>query len=245
MRRILVIGACSAIAESVSRIFAERGDALYLVARNAAGLASVAADLKVRGASAIGWQVMDAADLPAHAPMLDRCEQFLQGLDTVLIAYGTLSDQNACESSATLTALELHNNGVSVAALMMEIAARLERRGTGTLAVISSVAGERGRRSNYVYGSAKALVTAFASGMRQRLRKSGVSVVTIKPGPVDTPMTAQFRKGALWARPDSVARTIARAIDRSIPVVYAPWFWRPVMFVIRIIPEFLFQRLTL
>jgi len=245
MRRILIVGAGSAIAEAAARTFAERGDAIFLVGRNPDILGSIAADLKVRGARAIGMEVMDAGNLSAHLAMLDRCEEFLGGLDTVLIAYGTLSDQKACESSAELTARELHNNAVSVAALLTPIAVRFEQRRAGTIVVISSVAGDRGRQSNYVYGSAKALVTAFLSGLRQRLCKVGVSVITIKPGLVDSPMTAAFRKGLLWAKPHQIAKGIVRSVDRSSTVVYLPWFWRPIMFIIRAIPEAVFRRLKL
>jgi short-subunit dehydrogenase len=177
--------------------------------------------------------------------MLARATQTLAGLDTVLIAYGTLSDQKACEGSAQLTVQELTTNAISIAALLTLVAQQFERRKSGTIAVISSVAGERGRASNYVYGSAKALVTAFTSGMRQRLSKSGVAVITIKPGFVDTPMTAAFPKGPLWAKPQTVAAGIVRAMDRSAAVVYLPFFWRPLMAVIRAIPERLFGRLTL
>jgi hypothetical protein len=177
--------------------------------------------------------------------MLDSAERFLGGLDTVLIAYGTLSDQKACEGSATLTVQELTNNGTSVAALLTHIATRLEQRRAGAIAVISSVAGDRGRQSNYVYGSAKALVTTFLSGLRQRLYKSNVAVITVKPGFVDTPMTAAFPKGPLWAKPQQVAAGIVRAIDRSSTVVYLPGFWRLIMLVIRAIPEGVFRRLSL
>lgn len=245
MRKVLIVGAASAIAEATARIFAERGDALFLVGRNATVLTSIAMDLRVRGAREVGVEAMDANDLAAHEPMLDRAEKLLGGLDTVLIAYGTLSDQKACERSAALTVQELGNNAVSVAALLTHIAARLEQRRAGAIAVISSVAGDRGRQSNYVYGSAKALVTAFLSGLRQRLYKSGVAVITLKPGFVDTPMTAAFRKGFLWATPQQVAAGIVRAIDRSTPVAYLPAFWRPIMFLIRLIPERLFRRLAL
>jgi short-subunit dehydrogenase len=190
-------------------------------------------------------EAMDAGNLSAHEAMLDRCEAFLGGLDTVLVAYGTLSDQKACESSAELTVAELHTNAVSVAALLTPIAARFEQRRSGAIAVISSVAGDRGRQSNYVYGSAKALVSAFLSGLRQRLYQAQVSVITIKPGFVDSPMTAAFRKSALWAKPHQVAQGIVHAIDRSRTIVYLPWFWRPIMFIIRAIPEAVFRRLKL
>jgi short-subunit dehydrogenase len=245
MRKVLIVGATSAIAEATARIFAARGDALFLVGRNTAVLENIAMDLRVRGAPEVGVHTMDANELAAHEPMLDRAENLLGGLDTVLIAYGTLSDQKACERSAALTVQEIGNNGVSVTALLTHIANRFEQRRAGSIAVISSVAGDRGRQSNYVYGSAKALVTAFLSGLRQRLHKAGVAVITIEPGFVDTPMTAAFRKGFLWAKPQQVASGIVRAIDRSASVVYLPGFWRPIMFIIRSIPESLFQRLQL
>jgi short-subunit dehydrogenase len=239
------LGATSAIAEAVARIFAGRGDALYLVGRRAEALSAIAADLTVRGAHAVGLETLDANDLTAHEGMLARALQLLGGLDTVLIAYGTLSEQRACERSAELTVAELNNNAISVAALLTRIAPLLEAQRAGSIAVISSVAGDRGRASNYVYGSAKALLTAFLSGLRQRLKKAGVAVITVKPGFVDTPMTAAFRKGLLWAKPQQVASGIVRAIERSTPVVYLPAFWRPIMLLIKGIPEGLFSRLSL
>lgn len=246
MRKVLIVGATSAIAEAAARMLAERGDALYLVARNAPRLAAIAADLSVRGGGArVGSEVLDANDFAAHEAMLARAESFLGGYDTVLIAHGTLGDQKACEESVELTLREINTNALSVVALLTPIANRLARQRAGTIAVISSVAGDRGRASNYVYGSAKALVTAFLSGLRQRLAKCGVHVVTVKPGFVDTPMTAAFDKGVLWARPDRVARGIVRAIDRHSGTVYLPFFWRPIMLIIRAIPERLFLRLSL
>ena len=245
MRKVLIVGATSAIAEAVARNFASRHDALYLVGRRAAALQAIADDLKVRGATTAGVEVLDANDIQAHAAMLDRAERELGGLDTVLIAHGTLSDQQACESSVELTLRELQGNAISVIALLTEVANRFSRAGTGTIVVISSVAGDRGRQSNYVYGSAKAMVSAFTSGLRQRLYKSGVSVITIKPGFVDTPMTAAFPKGPLWARPAQVAAGIVHATDSRATVVYLPGFWRPIMWIIRSIPEAVFQRLKL
>jgi decaprenylphospho-beta-D-erythro-pentofuranosid-2-ulose 2-reductase len=245
MRRVLVIGAGSAIAEQTARLLAQRGDSLFLVGRTATVLESLRADLKVRGAGALGTRVMDANDFNAHEAMLEEAEQSLGGLDTVLIAHGTLSDQKKCETSVELTLQELSTNGLSVAALLTRIATRFEARKAGTIVVISSVAGDRGRQSNYVYGSAKALVTAFTSGLRQRLFKSGVDVITIKPGFVDTPMTAAFPKGPLWAKSDQIAKQIVRAMDRGATVVYLPWFWRLIMFVIRSIPESVFRRLAI
>jgi decaprenylphospho-beta-D-erythro-pentofuranosid-2-ulose 2-reductase len=241
----LIIGATSAIAEATARLLAARGTALYLVARNEEKLAAIAADLSVRGSPRVGREVLDANDLVAHESMLEHAQQFLGTLDTVLIAHGTLSDQPGCEDSVAMTMHELKTNGLSVVALLTRIANRLAEQRSGTIAVISSVAGDRGRGSNYVYGSAKAMVTAFSSGLRQRLRMTGVSVVTIKPGFVSTPMTAAFKKGPLWAEADTVAAGIVRAIDRKSPVVYLPGFWWYIMFVIRAIPEKVFVRLKI
>ena len=245
MRKTLIIGATSAIAEATARILAGHGDSLYLVARNQARLASIAADLSVRGSPRVGSEVLDANDVVGHEAMLERAAAFLGGYDTVLIAHGTLSDQKACETSVELTLQEINTNALSVVALLTRVANHLAQQRSGTIAVISSVAGDRGRGSNYVYGSAKALVTAFLSGLRQRLGKVGVGVVTIKPGFVDTPMTAAFPKGPLWARPESVAQGIVKAIDRRSGTVYLPGFWWPIMFVIRAIPERVFLRLSL
>ncbi len=140
---------------------------------------------------------MDANAIERHAALLDNADTALGGLDTVLIAHGILSDQTACQKSVALTFQELHTNALSVIALLTLIANRFEAQRSDMIAVISSVAGDRGRQSNYVYGTAKAAVSTFLSGVRQRLYKSGVQVVTIKPGFVDTPMTREFPKGLL------------------------------------------------
>lgn len=245
MQKILIVGAASAIAEATARLCAARGDALFLVGRNAARLETIAADLRVRGAALVDCLVMDATDRAAHAAMLDAACAALGGLDVALLAHGTLPDQKACEVSVELTLQEIDSNALSVIALATLLAARLEAQGHGTLAAISSVAGDRGRQSNYVYGAAKGMVTLFLQGLRNRLAKKGVQVLTIKPGFVDTPMTAAFKKGALWAQPEDVARGILRAIARRRDVVYLPGFWRLIMLLIRHIPERLFKRLSL
>lgn len=245
MRRILIVGATSAIAQAAARVWAARGDALFLVGRDLARLESIAADLAIRGAGQVDCAAMDATDVEADAAVIERAAASLGGLDTALIAHGTLSDQAACQASVAQTLAEINVNALSVVALLTLLANRFERQRGGTIAVISSVAGDRGRGSNYVYGSAKALVSAFASGLRQRMYRARVTVVTLKPGFVDTPMTAAFAKGPLWAQPSRVAAGLVRAIDRGAPVVYLPGFWRPIMFVVRAIPERWFSRLKL
>jgi len=246
MKKILIIGATSAIAEATARIFAARGEALFLVARNAERLQAIKADLDVRGAVRTATATLDVADVAAQQAIIDQAERELGGLDIVLIAHGTLSDQGECEKSVAALRREFEVNALSTMALLTILANTFEARRTGTLAVISSVAGDRGRQSNYVYGAAKAAVTAFLSGLRQRLAKSNVDVLTIKPGFVDTPMTANIaNKGALWAKPDAVAAGIVRAIDERRNVVYLPGFWALIMLVIKHIPEPVFKKLKL
>lgn len=243
MNRVLIIGATSAIAEAVAREFAQRGDALYLLGRDSQRLEAIAADLRVRGAAQVETGVLDVSATAAHAAALERAQVVLDGLDIALIAHGTLPDQRACEASVDLALREFDLNARSTIALCTQIASELERRRAGTLAVISSVAGDRGRASNYVYGAAKAAVSTFLSGLRQRLRPAGVHVLTIKPGFVDTPMTVAFPKGPLWATPAQVGSAIHRAILARQPVLYAPWFWWAIMTIIKALPERLFVRL--
>ena len=245
MRKVLIMGATSAIAEAAARLFAARGDALFLIARNRTHLDAIRADLLLRGAKAVDVAELDVNALDGHAVVLEQAWSALGAVDVTLIAHGTLPDQAACQASPETAVREFTTNATSTIALATAIATRLEAQARGTLAVISSVAGDRGRASNYLYGAAKAAVTAFLGGLRQRLASKGVDVLTIKPGFVDTPMTAAFRKGALWASPQQVATGIVRAIDRRRSVVYLPGFWRWVMLVIRHIPEPLFKRIRL
>ena len=245
MKKILIIGATSAIAEATARRWAAQGAALFLVGRKTTQLERIADDLRIRGAASAACYTMDACDIAAHPAMLEAAEAALGGLDIALIAHGSLPDQKACEASVELMLKEIETNALSVIALTTRLAKGFEKQGNGTLAVISSVAGDRGRQSNYVYGAAKGMVSLFMQGLRNRLAKKGVQVITIKPGFVDTPMTAEFPKGALWAKPDAIARGIVRAVERGGDEVYLPGFWRLIMLVIRHIPERVFKRLSL
>jgi len=245
MQRVLIIGATSAIAEATARIYASRGSRLYLVARDPKRLDAIVEDLRVRGAGTVGCSSLDINDLARHEEVLDAAWADLGDLDVVLVAHGTLPDQKSCETSVETALNEFATNGTSTIALLTPLANRMERAGRGTIVVISSVAGDRGRASNYLYGAAKAAVTTFLSGLRQRLARHGVNVVTIKPGFVDTPMTRNFKKGLLWAKPAAVATGIVKAADKGKPVAYLPGFWLLIMTVIRSIPEFIFKRISL
>jgi len=245
MANILIIGATSTIAHATARLFAAEGARFFLVGRSASKLDAVRDDLRVCGALEAGTYALDLTDLAGHAAMLDVAIAALGALDMVLIAYGSLSDQAACEASVTKTMDEWTTNCTSVIALLTLLANQLERQRRGTLAVLSSVAGDRGRKSNYIYGAAKAALDLFLQGLRLRLRAASVAVVTIKPGFVDTPMTAHLPKNFLFAPPERVARDIHRAMTRGAAVVYTPWFWRYVMLLVRAIPDPLFRKLPI
>ncbi len=245
MTNVLIVGATSAIAQEVAKHFARAGDRLFLVGRNEEKLNAVADDLRVRGAETVATFLMDVNDLERHEPMIEEAERTLGPLDVVLIAHGVLPDQKAAEQDVRLALDTFHTNATSVIALLTPLANRFEQRGRGTIAVISSVAGDRGRQSNYVYGSAKAAVSAFTSGLRNRLHRAGVQVITVKPGMVDTPMTAHMRKGPLFASPEKVGKDIYNAILKGKDVVYTPWYWALIMWLIVHIPESVFKRLKL
>jgi len=245
MQRILITGAASAIAEATARLYAERGARLHLLARNQARLKDIAADLLVRGASGVTTAVLDMNDTDAHEAAIAQAGQALGGIDVVLVAHGTLPDQASCEASRELNLREFATNGTSTIAFVAALVAPMRAQHSGCIAVISSVAGDRGRNAGYTYGAAKAAVSAYLSGLRQRLGPDGINVLTIKPGFVDTPMTASFRKGALWAKPDAIAAGIVRAADRGKGEVYLPQFWWAIMLMIRHVPEFIFRRLKL
>ncbi|HTD54127.1 MAG TPA: SDR family oxidoreductase [Silvibacterium sp.] len=242
--RILALGATSAIAEATLRLFAERGAQFYLVARNPQKLAAVAADLKTRGASAVATQVMDLDDTVAHPAMLEAAAKSLGTIDLALLAHGVLGDQEQAEKSYLVAESILGTNFMAPVSLITWLANYFEAGGQGTLAVISSVAGDRGRKSNYVYGASKGALTIFLDGVRNRIDRAGVHVLTIKPGFVATPMTAHLPQGPLFAQPSKVAAGILRAVEKRKDVVYVPGFWAIIMLIIRMIPRPIFKKLN-
>jgi len=246
MQHILIIGATSAIAEATARLYAKQGATLYLIARNKTRLETIAADLKIRGASSVSIAEFDATNFERHQKLLDNAHKALGTIDIALIAHGTLGDQKACEIGPETTLHELQTNALSTISILTILATTMEKQKKGTLAVISSVAGDRGRPSNYVYGTAKAAVTTFCEGLSARLFKSGVHVITIKPGIVDTPMTADMdMPPILVAQPIQIAFDIIKAIEKKKDVLYTPWFWKYVMIGIIHLPRKAFKKLSL
>jgi decaprenylphospho-beta-D-erythro-pentofuranosid-2-ulose 2-reductase len=245
MTNVLIIGATSAIAQATARRFAAEGARFFLVGRTQSKLDAVRDDLRVVGAAEAETYVLDLTEIDKHAAMLEAATTALGSLDAVLIAHGSLGDQTASETLVSEAMREWETNCTSVIALLTLLANELERQQHGTIAVISSVAGDRGRRSNYVYGAAKAALNVYLDGMRARLARAGVAVVTIKPGFVDTPMTADVPKNLLFASPERVAQDIHRAMVRGTAIVYTPSFWRYIMLLIRAIPDPIFRKLPL
>ncbi|MEQ9004145.1 MAG: SDR family oxidoreductase [Pseudomonadales bacterium] len=245
MTRVLIFGATSAIAEACARRWANRGASLMLVSRSPERLEIMARDLLIRGASAVGTCAADLSIADEHDDLLQRCIGQAGEPDIALMAHGVLGNQGDAQRDFAIARSEIEINALSVMSLVSLLANQMEPRGHGTIVVLSSVAGDRGRASNYVYGASKAAISSFLQGVRQRLWISGVNVLTVKPGFVDTPMTRDFRKGLLWVSPDLVARDILRAVEGRRDVLYTPWFWRPIMWIIRSVPEPIFKRLSL
>ena len=245
MRKVVVLGATSGIALEVERLLANRGCELLVVARSPQRLAELQADLLLRGAPRVLTYAADLSAIPQHAGIITFASHELPDFDTVLLAYGTMHEQRIAADAIAVLSEELQVNFVSAAAILSLFAADLERRRVGCIAAISSVAGDRGRRSNYVYGSAKGGLSLFLQGLRSRLYPLGVRVLTIKPGPVRTPMTDRLPNSMQLADPRSVARDIVRALEGGSPdILYTPPIWRYIMVVVRLIPEALFKRLT-
>jgi decaprenylphospho-beta-D-erythro-pentofuranosid-2-ulose 2-reductase len=244
-RKILVLGATSGIAEATCRIWASQGASLFLIARNGEKLAAVAADLKTRGASFIDTAVADLDDTDKHPELLAHAINSLTGMDIAYLAHGILGDQTEAERDFNTAAQIIHTNYMAPVSLLTWLANFCVQRHSGTIAVISSVAGDRGRKSNYLYGSSKAGLSAFLGGLRNRVDREGVTVLTIKPGPTKTAMTANMPKSEKFADPESVAESIVSAIDKRKDILYVPFQWQPIMFIIRNIPERIFKKLNL
>jgi NAD(P)-dependent dehydrogenase (short-subunit alcohol dehydrogenase family) len=243
---VLVLGATSAIALAYSRRLAGAGAAFVLVGRNGERLDTIAADLKARGATDALPLISDLSDMSSCE---GRFREFCSRLampDQVLIAYGVLGEQETAEVEAEATRAILDVNFTSQALWLQMAAKVLPRDRPRSIIVISSVAGDRGRRSNYVYGAAKAGLTAFAEGLAHRLHGTNLHVLNVKPGFVDTPMTAHLERGGpLWASPDRVAAGIEQAVRKKQAVAYTPGFWRPIMAVVRLLPRPIFFRTKL
>ncbi|MFT4822200.1 MAG: decaprenylphospho-beta-D-erythro-pentofuranosid-2-ulose 2-reductase [Halioglobus sp.] len=244
-QRILVFGASSAICSEVLKLFAPNEATFYLVARDENKLAAQIDDLKVRGGTVAGHEVYDFNQWEAHEAAVQRAVASLEKIDIVIIAHGTLPNQSECETSPASMRACMEDNFSSAAIIIGCCAAALATAGSGTLVAISSVAGDRGRKSNYAYGSAKAGIDALLQGLRARLTASGINVVNIKPGMIKTPMTQDMNSGVLWSTPELIAPKIIRAMSKGSGVYYVPGYWRYIMFIIRALPNAVMAKLPI
>ncbi len=244
-KNILVIGATSDIAEAVLKEYAVNGNNIYIVGRNTDRLKSLSKDLMVRGANKVSSDFFEANDFEAHNIMINKAFGVFGVFDVALIAHGTLPNQKTCEKDFFATLDEINTNAISVISLLSALVDNFLIQNMGTIAVITSVAGERGRQSNYIYGSAKGMVSIYLQGLRNRLCKSGVKIVDIRPGLISTNMTLNMDKGLLWTEPKNIAKKIINGIKHGDSIVYAPNYWKYIMFIVRNIPESIFKKLKL
>ncbi|MCG8415836.1 MAG: SDR family oxidoreductase [Pseudomonadales bacterium] len=240
---VLIIGATSAIAKAAARQYAARGECLFLIARDDKRLQEMSEDLVVRGADSVNSASLDLLQHDQHSQAIDEAASVLGTIDIALVCHGSLPDQEQAENDFAAAEKALDINGLSVISLVTALAATMKLQGNGKIAVVTSVAGDRGRQPNFVYGAAKAMVSTYLQGLRGKLLPHGVQVIDIRPGLVDSPMTAHLEKGALFSSPETVAAKIVKSIDGNRHTVYAPGYWRLIMLVVKSIPEAIFKRL--
>lgn len=242
---VLVLGGSSAIVRATAAELAQRGHALYLGGRDQDELARDASDLAIRYQIEVAYGRFDADHMDRFDGFFDEVLRHCGGIEGVVLGYGYLGEQAVAAESDEETLRIIERNFSSAARVLNRCAAELERQQHGFIIGIGSVAGDRGRQSNYTYGAAKGALGLYLEGLRNRLFRSGVKVLTVKPGFVDTAMTFGLPGMFLVASPQYVGVRIVRALEKGRHVLYVPWFWRYIMLIIRHIPETIFKRLSL
>lgn len=246
MKNILVVGATSAIAGKFLEQISSKDSRLFLAAKENSLLQAMKKDLEIRKNAQVDIFQLDLTNADKIEETTNIAKAFLGSIDIALIAHGTLPDQELCNTNAEEAKFQFSLNATSTILLCQQLANIFEEQQKGTLVVISSVAGDRGRQSNYLYGAAKGAISIFLQGLRNRLTKAGVKVLTVKPGFVDTPMTAHLPKNPLYSTPDTIAKGIIKAIKKGKNnETYLPGYWRFIMFIIKLIPNRIFNKLSL
>jgi short-subunit dehydrogenase len=246
--RTLILGATSGIGKAVAHCLAARGQDLIVAGRDQDELHALATDLEIRYQVAVQPACYEATDFASHGDFFSACATGSSSpLTGLVFCQGTMADQAEAERDFAMCRQMIDVNYTSAVSLLNLAAAHFAERGSGYICALSSVAGDRGRQSNFLYGSTKAALTVYLQGLRNRLARRGVTVVTVKPGFVDTAMTWGLLKAGspLVASPGRAARDIVRAIDRRANAIYTPWFWRGIMTIIQSIPEPIFKRMAL
>ena len=245
-RTVVILGAGSAIAQAIAREFAGRGYGLLLAGRDLEELERIAADARVRHGVEARALFFDALQPDSHAAFVESCREVSKdSVEGAVLCFGALGDQAQAQADAAEARRIVDTNFTGAVSILGHFANHLEEKRAGFLCALSSVAGDRGRQSNYVYGAAKAGLTVFLQGLRNRLFRSGVRVVTIKPGFVDTAMTFGRPGMFLVASPQAAARSVVSAVEKGKDQAYVPGFWRWVMLAIRLLPERIFKRMRL
>ena len=236
VRTALLIGACSAIAAAIGHELAAKGWSLVLAGRDAARLDALAVDMLARGAADVQTECMDLLDVVSVDAVFDRVGSRSQQPSLVLVAPGVMISNEECRRDAVALRRMVETNFSGVAHCVLRAATLLERNEGGEIVVISSVSGDRGRPKNFCYGSTKAGLDAFLEGLQLSLIGKPVNIVNLKPGPVNTPMNAHLPKGLIWSTPEVIAHAACAALGKGRHRVYAPGWWRPVMWVVRLLP---------
>jgi short-subunit dehydrogenase len=245
MKKIMIFGAASAIATETAINFAKDGDQLFLVDLKMSRLEAVRDHILAHHDTKIDLYEANALEFDKHQELIDKAIDTMKGMDVLFISHGTLPNEDEVRKDMLKMVQEFNINCTSVISLASVAANYFESKKAGTIAAITSVAGDRGRQSNYIYGAAKGGASIFMQGLRNRMAKSGVQVLTIKPGMVDTPMTAHMPKGPLFSPPAVIGKGIYQAIKSGKDVAYLPGYWKMIMFIIKHIPEFIFKKLSL
>lgn len=240
----IILGGTSTIARGFARVAAERGEGVILAGRDIADLEATAVDCKVRGAPVADAIAFDARDATSFGPIIEHAKS-LVGSISVAVFVGSMPPQDDIDADPALIEGMISDNFTAPSIFLTTLAPEMEARGKGTVVGVGSVAGDRGRLGNYVYGAAKAGFHTYLSGLRNRLGRSGVHVVTVKPGTVDTAMTWGLDKLPFLAPPEKVVADIFRAVDKKKNTLYTPIIWWPVMTIIKLIPERIFKRLKI
>jgi decaprenylphospho-beta-D-erythro-pentofuranosid-2-ulose 2-reductase len=242
---VLILGGTSPIARAIANDMASRGYDIYLASRDVEELSRIATDISIRFGVKTWVKEFDADRFASHSKFLQEVIKQSNGLDGVVLAFGYMIEQSKATLNFEVAQDVLTRNFIGACSILEECADYFEAKRDGFIAAISSVAGDRGRQSNYIYGAAKSGLSTYLQGLRNRLFPFGVNVITIKPGFVDTSMTFGKKNMFLAADPKGVGKAIGDAIQKGKAVVYVPWFWRYIMWGIRSIPESLFRRLKL
>lgn len=243
---VVILGATSAIARATAIELGQRGYGLILASRDVEENEAIASDVRVRTGATVSALPFEAEDTSSHAGFFTQCrDHFGEDIAGVVLCFGYLEDQTAAQRDFRIARRTIDVNYTGAVLILELFAGYFEEKRKGFICALSSVAGDRGRQSNYLYGSAKAGLTAYLEGLRNRLFKSGVSVTTVKPGFIDTKMTFGKPNLMLLAPAEKAAKDIVGATLKGKDVIYTPWFWRYIMLIIRHIPEMVFKRMKL